>query len=365
MKLAIPLLLLVSIASAQDPLERALLDPPATGLLVLRVENGSQAAERGIRVGDVLVSYDGTALADLDALRAAMGAATGKAAIPCVLVRAGDGKIEIDLVPGRIGVSLSPVVKGQPPSPLPPETEFDFDFSTLADGKVHEEWLGFYLADSTVKAGYEHATVRIEDGKLVVRREVAFDGAEQYGLQHFDVTVTAVAGARPIPVALRFFTPLTKWVGEGELVLREGGTRIWRMTSKLPDQEAQTSESVSPDRLPLVPTYLVETLAAYLPRTAGTCFHFRPVEDGSGQLLFPSALFVVGEEEVTMPDATKVKAWRIEHRRLGGVTAGTFWVDGEGRKVAADFGGGARSYRSTKKAALEGVRPELKPQAGG
>jgi len=335
MKRLIPVLLsalLCASAWAQDPLEAALRDPPATGLLILRVEEGSQAAAKGMRAGDVLVSYDGVEVADLEALRAAIGAAAGKAALPCVLVRPSGERVELELAPGRIGVSLSPVEKVN-------------------------------LGDATEKAGYEHAVLRLEGGKLIVRREVAFDGGEQYGLQHFDVTITAIAGATPIAVALRFVTPLTGWVGEAELILREDGRRAWRMTSQAPGQPEQGSESTAPDRLPLLPTYFLETLATFMPRSEGACVHFRAVEDGSGELLFPSALVVVGEEKVDLVDGARAKAWRIEHRRLGGVVAGTFWVDGRGRKLKSEFGGGARAFLVTREEALKGVPDRLKPRS--
>ena len=366
MKRLIPVLLsalLCASAWAQDPLEAALRDPPATGLLILRVEEGSQAAAKGMRAGDVLVSYDGVEVADLEALRASIGAAAGKAALPCVLVRPSGERVELELAPGRIGVSLSPVEKGKGPGPLPPETGVEFDFSALRDGKPREEWLSFHLGDATEKAGYEHAVLRLEGGKLIVRREVAFDGGEQYGLQHFDVTITAIAGATPIAVALRFVTPLTGWVGEAELILREDGRRAWRMTSQAPGQPEQGSESTAPDRLPLLPTYFLETLATFMPRSEGACVHFRAVEDGSGELLFPSALVVVGEEKVDLVDGARAKAWRIEHRRLGGVVAGTFWVDGRGRKLKSEFGGGARAFLVTREEALKGVPDRLKPRS--
>ena len=41
-------------------------------------------------------------------------------------------EFEIELAPGRIGVSLSPVKKGVAVGPLPPETGVEFDFSALA-----------------------------------------------------------------------------------------------------------------------------------------------------------------------------------------------------------------------------------------
>ena len=77
--------------------------PPATGYLVTGTLPESQAAAAGLRAGDVMVSYDGRATRDVDALRSAATAAEGRETVPVVVVR--DGKEVTVLVrPGRLGI---------------------------------------------------------------------------------------------------------------------------------------------------------------------------------------------------------------------------------------------------------------------
>jgi S1-C subfamily serine protease len=60
-----------------------------TGLLVVRVENGSPAAKGGLMVGDLLVSFDGQALHDTEDLQALLsGERVGKS-LPVGVIRGG------------------------------------------------------------------------------------------------------------------------------------------------------------------------------------------------------------------------------------------------------------------------------------
>ena len=78
---------------------------------VLRVTNvtgGSSAAKAGLRTGDYLLSYDGTAIDTVDELTAAKAAAlaAGKATAPVVLFRRSE-RLELEIATGQLGVNLS------------------------------------------------------------------------------------------------------------------------------------------------------------------------------------------------------------------------------------------------------------------
>ncbi len=92
-------------AAVRDAARAALIarDPPATGYLVTGTLPDSQAAAAGLRVGDVLVSYDGRAIPTADALQTAASAVDGRAAVPVVVVRDGS-EVTVLVRGGRLGV---------------------------------------------------------------------------------------------------------------------------------------------------------------------------------------------------------------------------------------------------------------------
>lgn len=151
---------------------------------------------------------------------------------------------------------------------------------------------------------------------------MAFDGGEQLGVNHMDVTLVATA--------------------EGSTDRTE--KPAFRFASRGPSGKMGFA-------FPLVVSYLVETLACFMPREPDACFHYRAVEDGSGAVgPAPSALFAVGEEVVEVDGKTvltfKYDVWR--NRR----TLSTSWVRKDGHVVRSDYGGTTRNL-STKEAALD------------
>jgi hypothetical protein len=101
------------------------------------VESGSNAANAGLTRGDVLLSYNETRLANLDALRPAMGAVnkaiesgerTADEPVKVTFWRDGQTK-ETTLSPGRMGVQPSP---GDPADGLRSMALFERGFDTAA-----------------------------------------------------------------------------------------------------------------------------------------------------------------------------------------------------------------------------------------
>lgn len=344
-----------------DPVEAALLAPPADGMLVMGISEGSQAVELGIRPGDVIVSYAGQPTPDLEHLRAAMTEAAGRETATCTvkLLRAGGQEETLELKPGPIGVSLMPIRKGHPTPPLPPDTGVTFDLSSLAD-HPRELWLAFALEGET-KVGFEHAALSVADGVLRQRHEVAFDGGEQWGLNHQLVELEVQVGESLVPLATRYTNALNGWRGETRFQLLDDRPVTLQVTWPGEKEGERTSrEATVPTDLPVIPSYLVSVLAGYMPRKEGACFRFRSLAEGMGEIGLPAALVVVREEEIEVA-GQKRQAWRVEQRRLGGQVATTTWVDADGETLQVDYGG-ARAWAATREEALADLPEGLQPR---
>ena len=80
---------------------------PAPILRIAQVVKNSNAAKSGVKRGDYLAVYDGTRIEAIDDLRTAIQAAVKaeKKSVPVVVYR-GAERVELELAPGRMGVSL-------------------------------------------------------------------------------------------------------------------------------------------------------------------------------------------------------------------------------------------------------------------
>jgi hypothetical protein len=343
-------------AAAHDsnPVEAALEAPAATGLLVTTVAAGSQSAAAGIARGDILVTYDGVAAADLEVLAAAKAAAEGKEHVVCVIRKGGGETAEIRLKPGQLGLNLAPVTKGVSAPPLPPDTGAFLD-AALCDGR--DEWYVFKMNGK--HCGFEHIATRTENGVVHVTHEVAFDGAPNFGLNHNVVTASFRCGATVEAQSLQFVAAISGWSASGRLTRDAEGRPAWRVETGLPD-DTETSTTSLPADLSPVPTYLVSEIARLLPQTEGACFRFRPMGDTDGVVSLRAALVCEGAEALTIGEKT-VATTRYVQRQLGGATLSTFWFDSQRNMVRADFGG-AIATLATKAEALAGLNPELKPR---
>jgi len=345
----------IPVEAGGPPLSKLLDDPPATGMMISSVFEETAGKKAGMEVGDVIVSYGGRPIADLEALVAAKEATAGRESVEIKAVR--DNRVIVFvLAPGQIGVNLIPVTKGVAAAPLPPMTEFAFDVSRLAKAP-RDDWYEFSLP-GTGKVGFEHAMLSVEDDHLVLRREVAFDGGEQWGINHFDVRVRMALTPRLHVVSTRFENPVTKWVGEGILdeenghwVFAWGGEGHERGTRSMP----VTHENV--------PDYILESLAALMPQEVGACFHYRTMATGWPGPALMSALRAAAEEELEI-GGEKVKTLRFETTTRGGAAGNRHWVDTNGRIVQSYYGG-AIARLTTKEKALADLHEKIVPRTAG
>jgi len=253
-------------------------------------------------------------------------------------------------------VQLSAVVKGKGAPPLPPATEIAFDFSALG-AEPQDDWYDFTMGGKHV--GFEHALAWRKDGRVHVRREVAFDGGEQWGVNHFDVTVVMTSEPRPRVVSLEYRNPITGYLGAG-LRTTADGRDVFRYRHNGNDAGPETTDHAIPDDLPVVPTYFLETLACCMPREKGACLRYRPLIDASGEVGRPQALLAVGEVELEIEGET-VKAFEYRVRTFGGEDANGYRVGADGRLVKGDYVG-AVTVRAPKERALKDLHHGIRPR---
>ena len=152
-----------------------------------------------------------------------------------------------------------------------------------------------------------------------------------------------------------FQNPVTGYDAKGHV---EGKTIHFQVQTG-PDTSEGGSHALPTD-LPAIPTYLVETLAALMPQEVGACFHYRVLQDGSGEVGRPTALLAAAEETLEI-DGQPVKTVRYEVHQLGGGIVNRFWIDEAGTCVRSDYGGVVTTL-STETKALDGLHADLKPR---
>jgi len=318
-----------STPATQPPsiLDEVVAAPGATGLLITSVEPGSQADRVGIGEGDIIVAYDGKPTPDFPALNAAVGAA--EATVRLLLFR-GSKELSRRVEKGRIGVTLIPVEKGVGRKPLPPGNVTSFDFSSLA-GRARDTWFAFYR--DTERCGFGRIRVQlVGDRLLVLTEEIYEDGSR---LLDHEVTCITTSEGMPTVRMTAFRDRMNDMERFGSACAGEGGRFHWTVVSRGPGSDEDASQVQI--GAGVVPSYMMETLASFMPRRKGACFRFSPLYEASGRAALPSALVCVGTEKVEIGGAPTA-TYRFEWQTFGGTTSATYWLDGAGRVLRASYG---------------------------
>jgi hypothetical protein len=337
----------------QDPLELALADPAATGMVALRIVSGSPAEKVGIRPGDILVSYHGEPVPDLPSIAAAKERAADREAVILRVNRRGE-VLDLTVPPGRLGIYLLPVTKGVAIPPLPKATVKRLSLAALAD-RPREEWFSLYWGESD-KLGYVKTTSRFAGGRLFVRTEHAFDqGDGTY--RHSVLTVVLRVGAdgtltpEMTREELRAYPPVR---ATGTLT-STGGRRLgwsYRGPTRAFAGEIPTDS---------IPVTALPVLAGFMPRKAGACMRFRPLYESVGEAALPGALVCTGSEEVELGGRSFV-VFRYEWRELGSDVRAVYRIATDGRVIGADHGEGVMALSATREQALEGIPASYRPR---
>ena len=325
-------------AADEDPVDAAIADPPATGLLVTRVVAGSAAEGAGVKPGDILTAYGGTPTPDLQAINYAKDSFMGEGPVE-VVVKRGEQDVTFSLPTGSMGVILVAVVKGEGREPLPASTGAKLDFSRLGK-EDRDHW--FVILAEEERVGMARITERIVGTRLFVMSEEIYDAGA--GLQDHEVTSVASATTPPMASVTYYRDRMNDWVRFG----LPGDRHDWHTVTRGAGSEDE--RLVVPITGDTIPVYIVETLASLMPREKGACFRFLPLNEGSGQVGLAGALVCLGEKEVEA-NGKKVKAFGYEWRQRGGTTNGTFWMDANHLIVLADYGV-VRAVATTREDAL-------------
>ncbi|MEN8150803.1 MAG: hypothetical protein ABFS86_13350, partial [Planctomycetota bacterium] len=282
----------------------------------------------GIAVGDIIISYAGKPTPDFPTLNAAVGAAEG--AVPIVVVREG-GEVPLSVQKGRIGVSLLPVVKGTPGTPLPKATVTKLDFSSLAD-RPHDSWFVFFREGE--RSGFARIRARLIGHRLIVLTEEVFE--DETGIMDHEVTCVTTSDGIPMVRMTAFRDRMNDWERFGSACPCGEGKFRWTVLSRGPgsdDEVFQVQIGIG-----VIPAYMMETLASFMPREEGACLRFKPLFEGSGRTGLPSALVCVKKEKVTV-GGEEMSAWRFEWRTLGVPEGGTvYWLDDAGQLLRISSG---------------------------
>ncbi len=324
--------------------------PPATGLAVLFVEPGSQAEEVGIQRGDILLEYAGAPVASLDDLRRQAG---GLAAASTAKIVSKGQERSVEVRPGKLGLNVIAVKKGQPTELRPPATNVKFDFAALEKAPL-DLWYNFYIDGR--KCGVERHRLSVKDGELLLYSRVAFDGGPLWGVNDFKVEVVASAESRPLLKRTRFeFVPAGA-VTEG----RRGETKDaqglpWQIRKTGGGKPDRVSETVLP--VDAMADYLLAQLAAFMPIEKGACWHASATIEASGEVIGPAGLLCAGTDTLEVDGEASACA-RFEMHAMGRITRAS-WVDAKSRLVRSDYNG-AVSMLTTRERALAALPESLK-----
>lgn len=357
------LFLLPPLTGADDPVLAQ-----ATGALVFGVDPDGQAAEVALQVGDIVVRYAGERVETVAALGACIQARAGQTKDIVVVINRDGTERSVLVGGGSLGVALRDIEAGVALPDLPPQTVTAFDLSALRLAPS-ERWCRFLIDDEHV--GFLHDRLALDESDLLrYRAEIAFDGGERYGRNHFRLQCSAALVEGRLQ-----FRRLSFSVPHSELQYR-----CWRVAPagrravlhwELAVDDMEDTGRLEPDLLRerVLPTYLINRLAACLPatevagETAGrppqerACLHLRELIDGEPRVGQPVALCAVGHEPVLV-DERELSARLVELHYFGR-RGNRHWVLPDGRIWRSDFGGGSCQWVADRAAALEGLPKDL------
>ena len=316
----------------------ALAAPPADGLLVYEVVPGSQSAEQGVAVGDVLTVYNGQRVPTIaDLQRAAREAFGAKQQDILVLLRRGDREIELHFEPSPLGLRLVPVAVGAGRDLWKPATPFERDIAgvsaAISQGIRHE----IALRDD-LPVGWARMLVQFDSQTLVHRRQ------SRIGLQdpeRLDTTLRVAVDDAMTPQSVLVIDD-----GRPVLTLERDGERLAGRRMGFTVDGPCPSGTVAAELAPLV--------ATTMPQQPGACLRHPFLAPGGVSAAPYADLCCVGQEELPTLDGRTMPTFRYEHRVFG-VPNATYWVTADRRVVQRSEGG--LVWRTTTAAVTEKVFP--------
>lgn len=306
--------------------------PPATGLLIWEVADGSQAHRAGFRVGDVLTHYDGQEVATpprlVELARAA--AREGRTRL-LVLARRGEAELDAECDAAPLGVRLVPIKAGAGRQLWRPQTPYQPVFEGLdrAVGSKHR-WDLVVLNGEVI--GWVRSYLARQGQTLALRT--------QSRVREHDLDIKRDATTRF--VADRYLSPQSmRLVSQDKLIVE-----LVRRGAQL--EGARTGVPVT---APLPGDCIVAALAGYvaasMPLEQGACLRSSYLGDASISAAPFADLYCIGPETLII-QGTKTPTHRFEQTVFGESVA-HYWVDPEREVVQTQLGNGIQVVRADQR----------------
>jgi hypothetical protein len=324
------------IANPFARLEEMLADPPADGMFLTFVTPGSPAAEVGFRPGDIVVKVGDTPVTgSQEFYRGLQPAGEDDKSRPVTVLRSDGEEAEIEVPLPFRGYAACAVKKGKRAWEDLPDSDYEPDFSGLADGT--EIWLRNSLEEE--RAGFERILIRHEGDEIHVDTLFRLGGEHEgetwdyrtHSLSRhrlnrwLSVTRTSFAEGAPGEEKLR-----------GDMALGEDG--VWRGRRGGP-QGGEPEEVEFPSAAEnLLTPYNVTLLPLTMPLAEGARVTFCGAGEGTALVSCRERMECVGKETVDV-DGEEVEAWCFVWRHYGEYgESERFYVTDDRKLVRVDWG---------------------------
>lgn len=305
------------IATALEPV---LANPPATGLLVYDVLEGSQSAKAGIKIGDVITHYDGQVITQASQLRPLLQQAIQERRQQILIAyQRGPKTQEAEFAPAPLGLRLVPITKSEPRVLWRPETKDAVDPSLARVSEGHRWEL---LEFAGKKVGWAHSFVKRDAAGWTLRIQSRVMGGAD---EKHDVTL-GIAGNR-------FLSPRSIRLASKDKLILDAQAREQKWVGHragVAVAEYLPSDTVS--------SHAAGLLAATMPLRQGAGLRFSFLDDASLAAAPFADLVCLGEEKLTLNEQVVLTA-RFE-LSVFGATFAHYWIDARRKIVKTRFAHG-------------------------
>jgi hypothetical protein len=327
-----------------NPLLLPTVHPASSGLLVIQIVPNSTAAKAGLRLGDLVSSYDGMPLKSVDQLQKLIAASSGPD--HQVVLESQGKQVTKAVAQGRLGIGCLQAEAGKAIDLVPAATPTPLD-ARVIDGKPAEQWYVFSIDGKEV--GFDHETVTKGADGIHILSEVAFDMGGKFGLQHSHQEEVFRLEQRPVPVRSTHRDVRNEILSQGEVTGQPAHLQ-WSVTVTAPDGVTHESTDIHPDYLQ---DGAASVLGLFMPHQLGACIQFRSLlPETAAPLGHVSAVAYKGDETIQV-QGKNVNAARFDGWQLGSVVRSA-WV-ADGIIVQQQWGATSFSRISTKEEALAHV----------
>lgn len=314
--------------------ESALLNPKATGIMIVHLEDGSALAASGIQVGEVLTHVGGDEVRTLTELVQTVRPIAPGAGVELTIVGSDGETRTVGVVAPIGGVEGAAVREGEAAWADADDAPEAPDITSLLEGS--DEWFRTWLGDDL--AGYERFRVFREGDDLVALTD--FHIAGEHEGQAWDYRTRARTHHAPDESLALRYSRFEE--GNGDHLMLRGEARLgddgqWHGQRGGPDGVLR-EETHAAEVAPMVTPYSAILLPQTMPRRKGAVLTFPLAGEGRARVTRRARFECLGEQAV-MVDGQATGVWTYAWRHYGH-SAGEerFHVDADGRLVRIDWG---------------------------